>query len=62
MTRKILAQPLITIPRRPQVASQQKSSEIFILKNMIEKDSSLGNYPILQQKLSHRQSEAIHFE
>ena len=31
-------------------------------KNMIEKDSSLGNYPILQQKLSHRQSEAIHFE
>ncbi|MEK9182275.1 MAG: ATP-dependent DNA helicase RecG [Patescibacteria group bacterium] len=31
-------------------------------KNMIEKDSSLSSYPLLQQKLSHRQTEAIHFE
>ena len=32
------------------------------VKNMIEKDPLLNRYPILQQKLSHRQSEAIHFE
>ena len=31
-------------------------------KNMIEKDSSLSSYPLLRQKLSHRQTEAIHFE
>ena len=31
-------------------------------KDMIEKDPSLGVYPLLQQKLSRRQSEAIHFE
>ncbi|MBM2817958.1 MAG: recG, partial [Parcubacteria group bacterium] len=31
-------------------------------KNMIEKDPSFSAYPLLQQKLSHRQSEAIHFE
>lgn len=31
-------------------------------KNMIEKDSSLGDYPLLEQKLSRRQSESIHFE
>ena len=31
-------------------------------KDMIEKDSSLNDYPLLQQKLSRRKSEAIHFE
>ncbi len=31
-------------------------------KNMIEKDSSLDDYPLIQQKLSRRKSEAIHFE
>ncbi|MBU6430876.1 ATP-dependent DNA helicase RecG [Patescibacteria group bacterium] len=31
-------------------------------KNLIEKDFSLTAYPLLRQKLSHRQSEAIHFE
>ena len=31
-------------------------------KNMTEKDSSLGAYPLLQQKLSHRKNESIHFE
>lgn len=31
-------------------------------KNIVEKDSSLSAYPLLQQKLSHRQSESIHFE
>ncbi len=31
-------------------------------KNMIEKDSSLGKYPLIQQKLSRRKNEAIHFE
>ena len=31
-------------------------------KNLIEKDPSLSVYPLLQQKLSHRQSAAIHFE
>ncbi|KKR47369.1 MAG: ATP-dependent DNA helicase RecG [Parcubacteria group bacterium GW2011_GWA1_40_21] len=32
------------------------------VKNMIEKDPLLNRYPILQQKLSHRQSATIHFE
>jgi len=31
-------------------------------KDMIEKDPSLNAYPLLGQKLSHRQSAAIHFE
>ncbi len=31
-------------------------------KNMVEKDSSLSLYPLVQQKLSHRKTEAIHFE
>ena len=31
-------------------------------KDMIEKDSSLNDYPLLQQKLSRRKSAAIHFE
>lgn len=30
-------------------------------KIMIEKDA-LAAYPLLQQKLSHRQTESIHFE
>lgn len=31
-------------------------------KNMVGKDSSLNAYPLIQQKLSRRKSEAIHFE